>query len=447
MQTAKRSLATACRAIRLGAAAAAIMVIATAAGSAPAAIRPVQTAQANGSSGMGGISANGRYVMFVSSASNLVSGDTNAAQDVFVRDLQTGTTVRVSVSSTGVQANAGSGLASISADGRVVAFASSATNLVPGDTNGVSDVFVHNLVTGMTRRVSVSSTGAQGNAGSSDASLSGDGNLVGFSSSASNLVPGDTNAGSDFFVHNVTTGATRRVDVSSAGVQANYDTGGGPISANGRFVAFSSAASNLVAGDTNHHPDVFEHNLATGKTVRVSVSSTGAQVGRASHVTGISADGNVVAFESGAGTLVKHDTNHHVFDVFVHNRTTGRTRLVDRSSSGAQANLGATVAAVSADGTIVAFESGATNLTVGDANHRYDIFVRNRVTHRTWRVSVSSSEVQGNGDSYLPAISADGRFVAFASQASNLVKGDTNGVFDVFVRNRNTGTTQRVSVS
>lgn len=427
------------------AAAAAIVLVGGVSGGGPAAAGPVRAVQANGSSGMGGISADGRYVMFVSSATNLVAGDTNGAQDVFVRDLQTGTTVRVSVSSTGAQANAGSGLGAISADGHVVAFTSSASNLVPGDTNGASDVFVHNLITGVTQRVSVSSTGAQANGASSNASLSGDGNLVGFGSDASNLVTGDTNAAEDVFVHDVATGATQRVDLSSTGVQANYDTGGVAISADGRFAAFSTAASNLVPGDTNHHPDAFVRNLVTGRTVRVSVSSAGRQVGRASYVTAISADGRLVAFESGAATLVTHDTNH-TFDVFVHNLATGRTFLVDRSSSGAPANRGATVASLSADGTIVAFESDAANLTAGDTNHRYDIFVRNRATGRTWRVSVSSSEVQGNGDSYLPAISADGKLVAFQSAASNLVRGDTNGVFDVFVRDRATGTTQRVSV-
>ena len=435
------------RTMALIAAAAAIVLVGTASGGGPATAGPIRAVQANGSSGSAGLSADGRYVLFDSTASNLVPGDTNGAQDVFVRDLQTGTTTRVSVSSTGVQGNAGSGFASMSANGHVVAFSSSASNLVPGDTNGVSDTFVRNLVTGVTQRVSVSSTDAQANGASSGSSLSAGGNLVGFGSSASNLVSGDTNAVEDVFVHNVATGATRRVDVSSAGVQANYATGGGGISADGRFVAFSTAASNLVAGDTNHHPDVFEHSLVTGRTVRVSVSSTGAQVGRASYVTGISADGRIVAFESGAAALVKHDANGPEFDVFVHNRVTGRTFLVDRSSSGAQAGLGATVARVSADGTIVAFESDAANLTAGDTNHRYDIFVRNRVTGRTWRVSVSSSEGQGNADSYLPSISADGKLVAFASDASNLVKGDTNGVTDIFVRNRTTGETERVSVS
>ncbi len=445
MQTAKASLAAACRAIRLGAAAAVIMVIATAAAGAPAALGPTQAAQANGSSGSGGISADGRYVMFDSTASNLVSGDTNAAQDVFVRDLNTATTERVSVSSTGAQANAGSGLASISADGHVVAFTSSASNLVPGDTNGVPDIFVRNLVTGMTQRVSVSSTGAQANGGSSYATLSGDGNLVGFSSAASNLVRGDTNNDNDLFVHNVTTGATERVNMSSTGAQADIGTSAWVhISSDGRFVAFSSAAP-LVAGDTNHRGDVFERNLVTGTTVRVSVSSTGAQVSKPSNAMGISADGSVVVFFSDASRLVRHDTNHQ-YDVFVHNRGTSRTRRVSISNSGAQAHLSSTVAAISADGTIVAFESAATNLDGADSNGRWDIFVRNRVLHRTWRVSVSSSEVQANGASYLPAISADGRFVTFQSEASNLVKGDTNGVFDIFVRNRTTGTTGRVSV-
>lgn len=433
------------RTMGLLAAAAAIVLVGTASGGGPAAAGPVRAVQANDSSGMGGISADGRHVMFDSTASNLVSGDTNAAQDVFVRDLQTGTTTRVSVSSAGVQGNAGSGLESISADGHVVAFTSSASNLVPGDTNGVADIFVRNLVTGMTQRVSVSSTGAQGDGGSSYATLSGDGNLVTFSSDASNLVTGDTNGVADVFVHKVATGATQRINVSPAGAQAKNGTSAfAPISADGRFVAFSSA-SPLVAGDTNGRADVFVRNLAKGTTVRVSVSSTGAQVYRPSYAMGISADGRVVVFFSGAAKLVPHDTNHQT-DVFVRNRGTSKTRLVSVSTSGAQANFGATVAAISADGRIVAFESPATNLDGTDTNGRWDIFVRNRVTHRTWRVSVSSTEGQGNGDSYLPSISADGKLVAFQSEASNLVNGDTNGVFDIFVRNRTTGTTERVSV-
>jgi tricorn protease-like protein len=413
--------------------------------SSPASVVAMQ-AQGNGDSGSPSISADGRYVGFDSAASNLVPGDTNANSDVFVRDLQTGITQRVSVSSTGVQANGGSGLTALSADGHVVAFQSSAPNLVPGDTNGTSDIFVHSLVTGTTQRVSVSSTGAQANGGSGYATLSADGNLVTFSSDASNLVAGDTNQTTDVFVHNMATGVTQRVNVSTSGAQANMGTDAfARISADGRFVAFSSGASNLVAGDTNNRPDVFVRNLATGTTVRVSVSSTGAQVYRASYAMAISADGRVIAFFSRASKLAPHDTNHQT-DVFVRNRATSKTRLVSVSTSGAQANLGATVAAVSADGRVVVFESPATNLAGHDSNRVEDIFVRNRTLHRTWRVSVSSSEAQANGPSYLPAISADGRTVVFESSASNLVPGDTNHVLDVFVRDRITGTTHRVSL-
>lgn len=401
--------------------------------------------QGNAISGSPAISAGDRFVAFDSAASNLVPGDTNATSDVFVRDLAAGTTQRVSVSSTGAQANGLSGLGQLSADGHLVAFGSSASNLVPGDTNGTSDIFLRNLVTGMTRRVSVSSAGAQANGGSGYVRLSGDGNLVTFSSAASNLVAADTNGVTDVFVHNIATGATERVNVSTGGAQADTSTAApASISADGRFVAFSSA-SRLVAGDTNNRADVFVRNLANGTTVRVSVSSTGAQVYRSSYAMGISADGRIVVFFSSAAELVPNDTNHQP-DVFVRNRETSKTRLVSVSTSGAEANLGATVAAISADGRIVAFESPAKNLVGHDSNRVSDIFVRNRVLHRTWRVSESSSEGQANGPSYLPAISADGQVVVFESSASNLVAGDTNGVADVFVRDRTTGTTQRVSV-
>ncbi len=189
------------------------------------------------------ISSDGRYVAFGSDASNLVSGDTNAARDVFVRDRKLGTTRRVSVSSTETQGNSVSfGLPAISSDGRYVAFGSDASNLVPGDTNRSADVFVRDRKLGTTRRVSVSSTETQGNSPVSfgPPAISSAGRYVAFGSDASNLVSGDTNGSADVFVRDRKLGTTRRVSVSSTGAQGDSGSFGPVISSRGRYVSFSS---------------------------------------------------------------------------------------------------------------------------------------------------------------------------------------------------------------
>ena len=246
-------------------------------------------------------------------------------------------TVRVSVDSAGGQADDSSILPAISADGRFVAFASKAGNLVPGDSNGTFDIFVHDRQTGATERVSVDSAGAQGNNNSAFPAISADGRFVAFVSEASNLVAGDTNgaenafAGSDVFVHDRATGQTERMSVDSAGGQANNNfIESTAISADGRFVAFVSAASNLVPGDTNGTLDVFVPDRHTGATERVSVDSAGGQANSPFLAVGglaISADGRLVAFDSLASNLVPGDTNG-TLDVFVPDRHTGATERV-----------------------------------------------------------------------------------------------------------------------
>jgi Tol biopolymer transport system component len=308
-----------------------------------------------------------------------------------------GTTERVSVDSSGVQGNDYSEYPGISGDGRYVAFQSWATNLVPDDTNATRDVFVHDRETGATTRVSVGSAGEEGDSASSTPAISPDGRYVVFESAASSLVPGDVNDLSDIFVHDRNTGVTERVSVDSEGNEANgisYYTSA--INADGRYVAFSSLASNLVAGDTNDKTDIFVHDRQTGATTRVSVDSAGNQAEGFSEQPAISADGRFVAFTSDAANLVNGDTNSYG-DVFVHDRQMGTTERVSVDSGGNQATGG------------------------------------NSVGH---------------------AISADGRYVAFDSEAVNLVEGDTNfcGVpwsscSDVFVHDRQTGVTERVSVS
>ena len=229
------------------------------------------------------------------------------------------TTERVSVASDGTGGNDNSCRASVSADGRFVAFQSLASNLITGDTNGEDDIFVHDRQTGETSRVSITSDGAEGNGDSFWPSISADGRFVAFRSPGSNLVPGDTNGAEDIFVHDRQTEKTTRISVAWDGTQANGDSYYTCISADGRFVAFPSSASDLVTGDTNGCADAFVHDRQTGQTTRVSVASDGAQGNDHSDGPSISADGQCVGFTSYASNLVPDDTNGER-DVFVHDR-------------------------------------------------------------------------------------------------------------------------------
>ncbi len=382
------------------------------------------------------ISGSGRFVVFETSAGNLVPGDTNGESDVFVRDSKAGRTERVSLRSNGAQGNSWSGYAAVSGNGRFVAFTAEASNLVQGDTNGVQDVFVHDRRTGRTTRISVNGRGRQGNDDSAYPSISATGRFVVFKSEATNLVPTDANGFEDLFVHDRATGTTRLVTVRSNGVQANASTGyinPGAISADGRFITFDSQASNLVKGDSNGVGDVFVRDVATGTTTRVSVSSTGDEGNGASHDPSISADGRFVAFPSVATNLVESDGNADQ-DVFVHNRKRGTTRRVSVSSADEEADGFSGYASISADGRYVAFDSFAENLIANDANNATDVFVRDRKRRTTVRVSLTNAGAEGNSSSEYPFLSMNGRFVAFQSAATNLVGNDTNAATDIYVR-------------
>ena len=381
------------------------------------------------------ISADGRYVAFYSYANNLVAGDTNNEYDVFVRDQITGTTERISISTAGVEGNGSSNTPSISADGRYVAFQSTANNLVAGDANGFADIFVRDRETGTTERVSVSSAGVQGNNSSTSPSISEDGRYVAFQSTANNLVSGDANGFADIFVRDRETGATERVSVSTAGLEGNSYSAYPSISADGRYVAFQSSANNIVSEDANGFADIFVRDRETGTTERVSVSSSGVEGNSTSSAPSISEDGRYVAFYANANNLVSGDTNS-AGDIFVKDRETGTTERVSVSSAGVEGNSDSYSPSISADGRYVAFYSIANNLVSGDTNSAGDIFVKDRETGTTERVSVSSAGAQGNGSSYNPSISTDGRYIAFYSGANTLVSGDTNSVYDVFVRDR-----------
>jgi Tol biopolymer transport system component len=376
------------------------------------------------------ISANGRYVAFDSLALGLVPGDTARENDVFVRDRKLDATERVSVSSSGRQGNVHSFTPSISADGRYVAFESRASNLVPGDRGSTLDIFVRDRKLDTTRMVSVTSSGDRGNGASYAPAISADGRYVAFSSRAQ-LVPGDRDGKTpDVFVRDRKRHTTRRVSVASSG-----HGGGGEfpvISANGRYVAFVSEG-NLVPGDSGPHRDVYVRDRKLHTTRVVSVSSTGHRANDESFPSSISADGRYIAFSSSATNLVPGDTNHAV-DAFVRDRKLHTTSRVSVSSSGHQGNFLSTSPAISANGRYVAFDSLANNLVPGDTNGVDDVFVRDRQLHTTRRVSVATAGNQANKGSQQAAISADGRFVAFVSDATNLVPGDTNPWIDVFVR-------------
>jgi uncharacterized repeat protein (TIGR01451 family) len=396
----------------------------------------------NGNSLAASISANGRFVAFRSAASNLVEGDTNGVYDVFVHDRQTGATERVSVASDGSQANGKSGEYGprISADGRYVAFESLATNLAPNC--GACHIFLHDRQTGNTSCVSVASDGSPANNVSWGPRISADGRFVAFTSWASNLVPGDTNGTHDSFIHDRQTGTTTRVSVASDGSQNSHSSVVHSISADGRFVALFAEDGNLVPGDTNGVVDSFVHDCQTGGTERISVPLDGSWGNGDSSIPAISGDGRFVAFESAASNMVPSCGTHQIF---LRDRQTSTTSCVSVASDGSPANNSSYASATSEDGRFVVFHSPASNLATNDTNATDDIFVHDRQVGGTERLSVDSAANQANGWSRAPAISSDGRLVAFESDASNLVPGDTDGYTDIFVHDRQTGVTERVS--
>lgn len=331
--------------------------------------------QSNGSSLNSSISADGRYVCFSSSANNLVTGDTNAREDIFVRDLVAGTTERITVSTAGAQTSGQSVWGRISGNGRFVAFHSNATNLVAGDTNNQYDVFVRDLLLDTTERVSLTTTNGEGNGGSSGATISDDGQRVAFWSTASNLVPDDSNGVLDAFVRDRQAGTTTAVSVTNSGVIGNGRTERPMISGNGRYVVFASIATNLVSPDTNPSGDIFVRDLDLSKTSRVSVSATGVQANLECNQPSISTDGRMIAFGSAAKNLVPSDTSLG-FQVLIKDRLTGHLSRISQSSGGIAADQGAQAPMMNADGKFVSFESHATNLVVGDTNEAEDVFVR-----------------------------------------------------------------------
>jgi len=397
----------------------------------------------------------GDKVTFVSNASNM-GPDGNFNQDVFVRDLTTGTTELVSQNTNGTPSNDYCEVGVISSDGTTAAFPSYANNLVDNDTNNQQDIFRRDLNTGTTTRVSVPSGAAEANGNSSNAFIAGAAPVVVFQSGASNLVADDTNGTTDIFINNVIAGTIKMVSTNVAGDPANGPSQNATCSSDGRFIAFESQATDLVSDDTNGLQDIFVRDMAAGQTFRISRDPAGGDSNGDSFRPWISADGRFVAFESDADNIISTDTNG-LRDIFLHDRQTGITTRVSVATGGVEQTTGTCVfPSLSADGRHVAFMSDASDLVAGDGNGVFDIFVHDTVTAATTRISVSSAGVEGDSDSFFGRISGNGRFVVFVSSATNLVSNDVNGFIDVFVRDRDPngngldgsdGTTVRVNVS
>lgn len=390
--------------------------------------------QGNDRSMLTAMSADGRYVAFRSNADNLVNGDTNGKEDAFIRDTWKGVTTRVSISTTGTQGNGDSHPTAVSADGRYVVFGSTASNLVAGDTNGYEDAFIRDTAAGTTTRISLGKNGVEGNQASIPTAISADGRYVLFQSLANNLVANDSNGASDAFVRDRLTSVTKCVSADPQGVPGNSESFPAAISADGRYVAFGSFATNLVGDDTNYKFDAFVRDTLKGVTKRASLGPGGAEGNANSQPTAISADGRYVAFWSLADNLVNQDANGYG-DAFVRDMQAGATTLVSLGKNGVQGDGISTPAAISADGRYVAFESKADNLVAGDTNYIWsEAFVRDRVTGVTTRIGVATSGAEGDSESLPVAISADGRYIGFSSYSTNLVPGDTNYTWDAFVR-------------
>lgn len=382
------------------------------------------------------ISADGRFSCFASPAANLVANDTNGVGDIFVHDRQTGQTTRVSVNSAGAQANGQSGRPDISADGRFVVFESSATNLVAGDTNGLLDVFCHDRQTGQTERVNLGAAGQQALAFCNMPSISADGRFVAFQSDDNALVPGNTCLGKDVFLRDRQLGTTTLVTTSIYTGQTFTSRQNPRISDDGSTVVFDSAADDLVGNDLNGVNDVFAWTRLTGGISLVSLDSAGNQGNGQSLEANVTADGRFVVFTSGATNFGAGTgpNNGNGFDIFVRDRLLGVTSCVSITTSGAAITGFAQGGTITDDGNQVAFWSNATNLVANDTNGVYDCFLRDRAAGTTIRVSVSSSGLQARTQSSEPVIAGGGRYVGFTSAAENITLPSIFNIGGMFVR-------------
>lgn len=392
-------------------------------------------APADGPSERASVSADGRLVVFTSHASNLVPGDHNDCSDVFLRDLDRGTTVRVNRGLNGTESNGCTGIDPIiSADGRHVVYSADSTNLVRGVRDGRSHIFRTDLRTGRTVLVSGTADGTPGNGDSMRPTLSADGRYVAYATSADNLIPGDTPAGVwDTVVRDMANGTTRRTSAADDGTPGNAATDGTQISADGHYVTYFSNATNLVPGDTNHKVDEFLHDRTTGRTTRLSVSADGVESDQITIGGTISDDNRYVVLNSHATNLTPDSPDTGQNHIYLQDLRQGTLRLIDKGADGEPAPGGTFWASITGDGRHIPMASAGPNLVADDTNKVRDIFVADLPGGELRRVSVATGGGQADAASYFPDADQHARTVVFTSYATNLVTGDTNGQPDIFV--------------
>jgi hypothetical protein len=377
------------------------------------------------------ISGNGRYVAFASTASNLISGDTNNRQDVFVKDTQTGNVSRADVTSSGSELAKGAyGAVSISADGRYVVFASDDTTIAPIYFVNQPHLFVHDMQTGATSLVSNPSSKVISN----KFQISGNGRYVVYLEDADGVVAADSNHSPDVYLRDLKTNTLTLMSKNSSGVVSNLGADSPSIDYSGSKVAFTSFSGNLVSGATSYHTDTYLIDRIGGDVITdVTLGSDG----NSDSIATLSGDGNTLVFASKANNLVSGDIGGD--DVFAYNIANNTKQIVNVDSSGTHLwGYGSAGLGVNSDGTLIVFSTDQANLVSGDTNNVYDVFLRDLNAGTTERVSMRNSTTQTTVASNWPTISSNGKTVAFVSADAGVVAGDTNAVADVFTSSSGT---------
>lgn len=394
-----------------------------------------QKKQSDGLSSDSSASGTGKFVAFRSSATVLDDRCNSGLNHIFVRDRTAQTTRCISVNSNGNQGNQDSDAPSVSSDGQFIAFDSKATDLAGKCDNGASHIFVHDRVARTTRCVSINSNGNQGNLDSHAPSISSDGRFIAFHSAATNLSGGKCNNGFiHVFVHDLTAGTTTCVSVHSNGAEGDSNSFDPSISANGELVVFHSTAANLTGRCSNGNSHIYLHNRLSDNTSCVSVDSDETESNGNSSLPKISGDGLFVVFQSDATNLTPQ-CNNGFAQIYIRDLADDRTFCASRDSNGNQGNNDSVQPSISSVGRFIAFSSPATNLVSNRCTGgNKQIFIRDRTQDKTTCASLGPKNVEGNGDSENPSISGDGKVVSFESNSSNLVKKDGNNLSDVFAR-------------
>ena len=391
--------------------------------------------QANAFSSTPAITPDGRFVVFITHATNLVSEEVNGYSQVYIKDMETKEIELVSTTPDGTVANDGCLGTAVSSDGRYVVFGSYATNLVENDVNDEVDIFLKDRQTGLVELISISETGIQSDDVSQAPAISADGGFVAFASFASTLVPGDTNGYSDVFVKDRQTGVLERVSTTVLGEQVTGNSSHPDISDDGRYVAFYSTCGQtcIVTPFTNPSANVVVKDRLTGVVEVMSETQDGTQANNWSSSASITGDGRYVSFFSHANNLVPNDTNGEE-DVFIKDRVTGVVELISSTNEGEFAVGGdSQFSTISDSGRYVVFDSEGTNLVENDTNSNYDVFLKDRFTGKTIRLSLGVNQNQGTGWSFNPRISGDGKYVVFPSSSSNFIPNDYNNTSDIFL--------------